>query len=291
MELVDPTWWCARWNELRPWSPITEDDLERHRTSGAFLDLLVDESGDDMGVAFVRPRRGGQPTRATAGIATLDPTVLERLARRVVTRAALHLPPGSSVELVELGHHAKLLAAYRRSGFVEVDRWLRQRLDLRDWTHPTDEGATAAVVTLAERPDLRPQAHRAEVDGARRMPFDIPPPAPSYEQWSDWIEGESGIGWHRYLVLVVGEQASAGVSYAMQDDGSASLFNTWVTARHEGHGHARAVKLHVLSLLAAAGCPSIGTNNQARNERILRHNQRLGFEVEEERVVLRASTT
>jgi mycothiol synthase len=280
------------YNRVWPLDSVTMDEVRhferRALDYGDFVARIDGEPAGSLAIALL-------PSRPHVGYALL--TVLrEHRGRGVGTglhesaRAWLDERGVREAEAwVHEDDETSLEWALRR-GFREVERDSRLVLDLRHHDPPPVEPPTGVeIVTWAEQPQL--------VRGMYEVACEAFPDIPGaedevMESFDDWLQHHmSGSGDRpeaTFIALADGEVVGyAKFSFTAARPQDASHDITGVKRAWRGRGIAGALKRTQIAWAKQAGYERLVTTNEVRNEPIRRLNERLGYQLEPGRVLVR----
>lgn len=175
----------------------------------------------------------------------------------------------------------------RRRDFKPKQHLFESTLSLTDWDSAPFTGSVTQAeaagfhfTTLAQEGEIEallPRFYAFTSELVRDIPgLEDRPPFP-YEEWLKWVKNDPH--WDPKLVYLVKDgDRWAGFSHVSQQNSGAYYNSTTAIGReYRGKGLSLAVKVLTLLKLKELGAPSIRTNNDSTNSRMLATNRRLGY--------------
>lgn len=174
-----------------------------------------------------------------------------------------------------------------RNGLVESDREWISVLELTDAPSPMPPPPGVTVVSLAERPDLTRAAYDVHSECLPDMPSPTPLlPEPFHEWVSQTLEGPGALPAAAMVALADGAVIGQAALALEGDEGTAEHLLTCVRPDWRGRGVAGALKSAQIAWARQAGIRRLVTSNDAPNAAMLAVNQRLGYQVVSEGVLV-----
>ena len=172
-------------------------------------------------------------------------------------------------------------------GLVETGREWISALELTAAPSPVPPPPGVTVVSLAERPDLIRAAYDVHSECLPDMPSPTPMlPEPFHEWVSQTLEGPSSLP-AAAMVALAGDVVIGQAALALEgDEGTAEHLLTCVRRDWRGRGVAGALKSAQIAYAGQAGIRRLVTSNDAPNAAMLAVNQRLGYQVVSEGVLV-----
>jgi mycothiol synthase len=174
-----------------------------------------------------------------------------------------------------------------RHGLVESGREWISALELIDATSPVPPPPGVKVVSLAERPDLIRAAYDVHSECLPDMPSPTPMRTEPFQEWlSRTLEGPAALP-EAAMVALAGDAVIGQAALTLEgDEGTAEHLLTCVRRDWRGHGVASALKSAQIAWARQAGITRLVTSNDAPNAAMLAVNQRMGYRVVSEGVLV-----
>ncbi len=174
-----------------------------------------------------------------------------------------------------------------RRGLVESGREWISALDLTGALSPVHPPPGVTVVSLAERPDLIRAAYDVHSECLPDMPSPTPMQAEPFHEWvSQTLEGPGALP-EAAVVAIAGDAVIGQAALTLEgDEGTAEHLLTCVRREWRGRGVAGALKSAQIAWARQAGIERLVTSNDAPNAAMLAVNQRLGYRVVSEGVLV-----
>jgi GNAT superfamily N-acetyltransferase len=174
-----------------------------------------------------------------------------------------------------------------RNGLVESGREWISVLELTDAPPPVPPPPGVTVVSLAERPDLIRAAYDVHSECLPDMPSPTPLlPEPFHEWVSQTLEGPGALPAAAMVAIADGAVIGQAAMALEGDEGTAEHLLTCVLRDWRGRGVAVALKSAQIAWARRAGIERLVTSNDAPNAAMLAVNQRLGYQVMSEGVLV-----
>ena len=174
-----------------------------------------------------------------------------------------------------------------RNGLVESGREWISVLELTDAPSPMPPPPGVTVVSLAERPDLTRAAYDVHSECLPDMPSPTPMLAEPFHEWvSQTLEGPGALPAAAMVALADGAVIGQAALALEGDEGTAEHLLTCVRRDWRGRGVAGALKSAQIAWARQAGIRRLVTSNDAPNAAMLAVNQRLGYQVVSEGVLV-----
>jgi GNAT superfamily N-acetyltransferase len=272
------------WNAVTPDERISlERQLVRRQREPRRLYLLAECDGEAVGCGFAGPSQ-------SVGRGFVSPRALPSARRRGIGSALLRRLADHLTKLGFLtvsahvdGHDAGSLAFAERHGFAEVDRQVEQIKRLGAEPSPeVPEGVR--IVTIAECPELLPEAYDLAVEGYADMATTYPVTVSPQE----WLDDEASLRAGSVVALagteLVGYSGLNRRPDGVVEDGLTVVRRAW---RRRGLG--QALKRAKLAWAAGNGIGEIVTWTQRGNEAMRALNEHLGYVYRSVSVTMRRS--
>jgi len=183
------------------------------------------------------------------------------------------------------------LALLDRLGFREVRRDRRWRLDLvrgrdrllaaaeKTRAEMRGQGVTLLTVDQDDDPDKLRKLYELDMETTEDIPKTVPPPVPSFEEWSAMSFEHPGHRADRMWIAREGDEI-VGLSFIAYPPSRGIPWTSFTcTARRvRGRGIARALKYQTAAQAIALGAKYVQTDNDAANAPILHLNDEMGYE-------------
>jgi RimJ/RimL family protein N-acetyltransferase len=175
----------------------------------------------------------------------------------------------------------------KRHGLVESGREWISVLELADASAPVPPPPGVTVVSLAERPDLIRAAYDVHSECLPDTPSPTPMLAEPFHEWvSQTLEGAGALP-AAAMVALAGDTVIGQAGLRLEgDEGAAEHLLTCVRRDWRGQGVAAALKSAQIAWARQAGIERLVTSNDAPNAAMLAVNQRLGYRVVSEGVLV-----
>lgn len=264
---------CVRlWNEVTPGDAISlELARARRARDPRRLYVLAERDGRLAGCGFAGPSQ--TEGRGFVTVRVPSPARRRGVGSAMLRELAAHVTRlGFSTASSHVdGHDAGSLAFAERFGFVEVDRQVEQVKRVGDEPGAAPP-AGVTFVSVAERPELLPEAYPLAVEGHA----DLATPYPVTIGLEEWLEEEATIPGGSLAALEGGEIVGY-TGLCRREDGTVEDGLTVVRRDRRRQGLGLALKRAKLAWAAAHGIDEIVTWTQRGNEGMRALNERLGY--------------
>jgi mycothiol synthase len=273
------------WNAITPEDPAdTLQQRERRERDPRRLNLLAELDREVVGAGFAGPSD-------SRGRGFVSPRVLPEARRRGIGAALLrelaaHLTrlDYSLASSHVAGGDAGSLAFARRFGFKEVDRQVEQVREIGE-EPPARPPPGISFVTVADRPELLRAAYALAVEGYA----DMATPTPVTISLDDWLRDEATLPEGSFVALEGDEIVGySGLCELAHDATAAEDGLTVVRRAWRRRGIAEALKRAELAWAAANGIREVVTWTQRGNEAMRSLNERLGYVLRSETIIVHA---
>lgn len=174
-----------------------------------------------------------------------------------------------------------------RQGYQKKQHLFESSLSLPDWD-PSPflsavEAARAAGIrftTLADEGDvesLLPRFYEFSTGLLHDIPGMEDRPRLSYDEWTKWVAHDPHFDPKLVCLMADGDRWVGLGHMSQQKSGTCYNNVTAISREYRGKGLSLAIKVAALSKAKEMGAPSIRTNNDSTNSRMLATNQRLGY--------------
>ncbi len=273
---------------VSPASRLGPDQLAHYLSANPGSVMLVARRGTEA-VGAATAARSGRPGHQYTMVRVVPEhrrrgagTAMLRAARDHAGRIGLKRIWGR-IDATDTGS----LRFAERHGLVESGREWISALELIDATSPVPPPPGVTVVSLAERPDLIRAAHDVHSECLPDMPSPTPMRTEPFQEWlSRTLEGPAALP-EAAMVALAGDGVIGQAALTLEgDEGTAEHLLTCVRRDWRGHGVASALKSAQVAWARQAGITRLVTSNDAPNAAMLAVNQRLGYRVVSEGVLV-----